>query len=185
MSRRNLLSVLVLFAWAPVRTCLAVQEPGHPPADVLWRYESPRGFRLLEPAYRLPTSIKEGLIRFVQPVPELSRAYEGVFKDKQRFVPWFKAVLLARRKALAEDGDTGTRVLSTDLSRLSPGKGVITSTTHVRTRVALELEAIEECLRVLKAWEPEGAPEPKGQAANDHAKRSGRKQGLPAVDEHR
>lgn len=181
----GLLPVLALVAWGPAWICLPSQEPGRLPADVLWRYESPQGFRLLEPAYRLPTPIKEGLVRFVQPVPELSRAYGSVFKDRQRFTPWFKGVLLARAKTLTEDGDTGPRVLSTDLSRLSPGKGVITSTTHVRTRVAQELEIIEECLRVMKVWESEGEPEPSAQTGKDQAKRPGGKRNLPATNDHR
>ena len=63
-----------------------------PPA-VIWTYDTPTGFQLLEPGYRFPTQIKQALVQFVQPDADLSRAYQDVFADKKRFTAWFKGLL--------------------------------------------------------------------------------------------
>lgn len=132
-------------------------KPQPKPGDMLWRYDTPQGFRLPEPAYRFPTQIKEALVQFVQPVPELTRAYASVCQNKRKFAPWLQGVLLDRKKGLAASSESGPTVLSSDFSKMSPGKGTITTTrtSKHRTRVASELEDIETYLAVLRLWHPE------------------------------
>ncbi len=127
------------------------------PSDMLWRYDMPQGFRLPEPSYRFPTQIKEALIQFVQPVPELTQAYATVCQDKRKFASWLKGVLLERKKGLVAGSGAGPTVLSSDPSKMSPGKGTVTTTrtSKHRTRVAFELEDLETYLTVLKLWDPE------------------------------
>lgn len=132
-------------------------KPQPKPKEMLWRYDTPQGFRLPEPAYRLPTQIKEALVQFVQPLPELTRAYASVCQDKGKFARWLQGVLQERKKGLAAGGESGPTVLSSDFSKMSPGKGTITTTrtSKHRTRVASELEDIETYLAVLKLWNPD------------------------------
>lgn len=132
------------------------------PAEMIWRYEAPRGFRLPEPAYRFPTQIKQALVDYVQPSPDLVRTYGEVCSDKRRFAQWLKELLLERRKGMASAADAGPTVLSSDpaqTGRTAPGRGAIVRSTarapQGRTRVARELEAIEDYLMVLKLWDPE------------------------------
>lgn len=125
------------------------------PSEALWRYESPRGFVLPEPAYGLPTPIKQALVEFIQPVPELTKAYADVFRDKRKFAGWLRGVLLSRRKALAEGEASGPRVLSSDPSKASPGPGRILSTTTVHSRTERERGEIDRYLAVLKMWDPD------------------------------
>lgn len=132
-------------------------QPKSKSGEMLWRYDTPQGFRLPEPAYRFPTQIKEALVQFVQPVPDLTRAYASVCQDKRKFASWLQGVLLDRKKGLAAGGESGPTVLSSDFSKMSPGKGTITTTrtSKHRTRVASELEDIETYLAVLKFWNPD------------------------------
>lgn len=143
------------------------------PAEMIWRYEAPRGFSLPEPSYRFPTQIKQALVDYVQPSPDLVRAYAEVCPDKHRFVQWLKELLLARKKGMASaagmgatggagvigGADAGPTVLSTHSARMAPAPGAtVRSTSRApqgRTRVARELEAIEGYLMVLKLWDPE------------------------------
>jgi hypothetical protein len=111
---------------------------------------------LAEPSYKFPTQIKQALVQFVQPVPQLVRDYQAVYADKQKFSPWLKGVLLDRKASLAKARESGPTVLSSDLSKLSTRPAVITSTTtKVRTQTEAELGAIERYLAALKAWAPD------------------------------
>ena len=132
-------------------------KPQPKPSDMLWHYDTPQGFRLPEPAYRFPTQIKTALVQFVQPEPELTRAYATVCADKRKFASWLKGVLLERKKGLAANAESGPTVLSSDVTMMSPGKGTITTTRtgKLRTRAATELEDIETYLTVLKLWDVE------------------------------
>lgn len=147
--------------WCLVAASLGAQgakpKPQPKPSDMLWRFDTPQGFRLPEPGYRFPTPIKEALVQFVQPVPELTQAYADVCQDKRKFALWLKRVLLERKKGLAAGSGSGPTVLSSDPSRMSAGKGTITTTrtNQHRTRVASELEDIETYLTALKLWAPE------------------------------
>ena len=80
------------------------KQPKKPPkpAEVLWTYETPRGFQLLEPSYRYPTQVKAALLRYVQPVPALSREYHQVFLDKHKLATWLKGVLAGERVRRAQ-----------------------------------------------------------------------------------
>lgn len=152
-----------LLAWASVgaqvprvksKPASSPAPPASPtPSKVLWRYDSPRAFQLLEPAYRFPTPIKQALIQFVQPVPQLSKAYGDVFTDKPKFCAWFKGVLTDRQKAVAQVAESAPTVLSSDVSKMSPSKGVVTSTGRVPNRAAKEQDEIEKALMVLRVWE--------------------------------
>jgi hypothetical protein len=144
----------------PVLFCLAMlplqaQAAKPTPPAVIWTYETPRGFQLPEPKYRFPTQIKQALVQFVQPVPQLTRDYQTVFGDKRKFATWLKGVLQDRKTQLAKAGESGPTVLSSDLSKLSTRPAVITSTTKVRTKTEADLAAIERYLTVLKAWDPD------------------------------
>jgi hypothetical protein len=136
---------LTLLAEAP--------KPAAPPAA--WSYATPRGFHLPEPSYKLPTQIKQALVQFVQPMPQLTKDYQTVVGDKRKFSTWLKGVLLDRKTQLAKAGQSGPTVLSSEFSKLSTGPATITSTTKVRTRTELDLAAIDRYLAVLKAWDPD------------------------------
>ncbi|GLH73632.1 hypothetical protein GETHLI_21340 [Geothrix limicola] len=125
------------------------------PSEVLWRYESPRGFTLPEPAYGFPTPIKQALVQFVQPDPDLTKAYADVLRDKRTFARWLRGVLEARKKALQEAETAGPRVLSSDPSKAAPGKGTILGTTTIRPRAEREGGEIDRYLAVLKVWSSE------------------------------
>ncbi|WLT32037.1 hypothetical protein [Geothrix sp. PMB-07] len=150
-------------AWAAAALLaapLAAQEKKPVAAEMIWRYEAPRGFRLPEPAYRFPTQIKQALVDYVQPSPDLVRAYADVCGDKHRFAQWLQGLLLERKKGMASAADGGgATVLSSHPARMAPGRGAIVRSTarapQGRTRVAQELEAIEDYLMVLKLWDPE------------------------------
>lgn len=129
--------------------------PTSAPSKVLWRYDTPRDFTLLEPAYRLPTQVKQALVQFVQPVPELSQAYATVFTDKRKFSSWLKSVLLDRKKAATREAESAPTVLSSDPSKMSTGKGTVTSTAKTRPRAAREQDDIDRYLTVLKVWDTE------------------------------
>lgn len=126
----------------------------HAPA-IAGSSETPRGFRLQEPAYRFPTPIKQALVQFVQPVPARSKEYQSVFRDKRKFSTWLKGVLIDERTRRTKLAKSEGNVLSSDLSKLSTDGGTILSTTKIQPRKAVDLEAIERYLDVLKAWDPD------------------------------
>ena len=113
------------------------------------------GFRLLEPAYRFPTQIKQALIQFVQPVPALAKEYQTVFLDKRKFSIWFKRVLIDYQTRRIKQAKSEGNVLSSDLSRLSPEGGTILSTTAIHPRKTADLDTVGQYLDVLKAWAPD------------------------------
>lgn len=143
-----------MFFLAAVPPPTQAAKPAAPPA-VVWTYATPQGFQLLEPGYRFPTQIKQALVQFVQPDAELSKAYQEVFGDKKQFAAWLKGVLLDRKTKLAKAVESGPMVLSSDLSKLSVGNAVITSTTQVHPKAAQDQTAIDRYLIVLKAWAPD------------------------------
>jgi hypothetical protein len=148
-----MLAAVTLQSQAPKPAVHAAAKATAP--NLAWTYDTPPGFQLLEPKYRFPTQIKQALVQFVQPVPQLARDYQTVFGDKRKFSGWLKGVLLGRKAKLANYGEEGPTVLSSDLSKLSTGPGVITSTTTVHTRTDADLAAIERYLIVLNAWAPD------------------------------
>jgi len=148
-------------AMALLSALLAAQEKKTAPSELIWHYDSPRGFRLPEPAYRFPTQIKQALVQYVQPVPERTQAYATVCTDKHRFARWLQGLLLARKQDLAAAAGNGPTVLSSNPALRSPGPGTSLSTQPSRphSRVAPELAAIEDYLLVLKLWDPEPKPQ--------------------------
>ncbi len=134
---------------------LLSQNAKPPVPKVAWSYETPRGFQLLEPAYRFPTQIKQALVQFVQPSPALCKEYHSVFLDKRKFSIWLKSVLVDSRAKRAQLAKSEGNVLSSDLSKMSPNGGTILSTATIHPRKAANPEAIERYLEVLKAWDPE------------------------------
>jgi len=141
---------------------LLSQEPKPAASAVLWTYESPREFHLLEPSYRFPTQIKQALAQVVQPSPGLCREYLAVFRDKRTFSPWFRKVLMAQRDQQAQAAKTEGKVLSSDLSKLSPDGGRVLSTAKARPRKAPEPVSLDVYLEVLKLWEAEEPSPPRG-----------------------
>ncbi len=141
---------------------LLSQEPKPPASAVLWTYESPREFHLLEPSYRFPTQLKQALVQVVQPSPALCREYLGVFRDKKTFCPWLRRVLTEHRDLQAKAAKTEGKVLSSDLSTLSAEGGRVLSTAKARPRKAPEPVAMDVYLEVLKLWEAEGPGLPGG-----------------------
>jgi hypothetical protein len=119
---------------------------------VVWTYESPRGFHLLEPSYRFPSQIKQALVLFVQPVPALSREYQAVFLDKRKFVDWFRRVLVDQRARTTKAAKSEGTVLSSDLSKLSAEGGTILSTAGTHSRRPVDPNEVEPYLQVLKIW---------------------------------
>jgi hypothetical protein len=127
-----------------------------PVPGVIWSYATPPGFQLLEPGYRFPLQIKQALVQFVQPDAELSRAYQDVFADKQKFAAWLKGVLQDQKKKQPKVAESGPTVLSSDLSKLSVGNVTVTSTGKVpRPKAGQEQAAIDRYLFALKAWASE------------------------------
>lgn len=141
----------------------AAQPPPKPPKalarpvpGVIWSYATPPGFQLLEPGYRFPLQIKQALVQFVQPDPELSRAYQEVFLDKQKFAPWLRGVLQDQKTRQRKAAEAAPTVLSSDLSKLSVGNATVTSTGRVpRSKAGQEQAAIDRYLFALKTWAPE------------------------------
>lgn len=133
---------------------LGSQPPKAPAPRIVWSYETPQEFLLMEPGYRFPLQIKMALIQFVQPDPELSKAYLSVFMDKRRFAAWLKRVLIDQRNLRTRPGSPG-KVLSSDLSEISPEGGTVLSTAKPPSTGEREREAIEGYLEVLKRWAPE------------------------------
>jgi hypothetical protein len=125
------------------------------PAKVLWTYETPRGFQLLEPSYRYPTQIKEALLRYVQPVPALAREYHEVFRDKHKLATWLKGVLSGEKVRRAQAAKDQPTVLSSDPSQMSVGNATITSTAKRAPKPPAEADAIDRYLDVLKVWDGE------------------------------
>ncbi len=141
---------------------LLAQEPKPTASAVLWTYESPREFHLLEPSYRFPTQIKQALVQVVQPSPGLCREYLAVFLDKRTFSPWFQKVLTAHRDQQAQAARTEGKVLSSDLSKLSADGGRVLSTAKARPRKAPEPVSLDVYLEVMKLWEAEEPSPPRG-----------------------
>ena len=123
------------------------------PAEVLWTYETPRGFQLLEPSYRYPTQIKEALLRYVQPVPSLSREYHEVFRDKHKLATWLKGVLVGEQARRAQAAKGQPTVLSSDPSRMSVGDASVTSTAKHSPKQVGDQEVIDHYLDVLRVWD--------------------------------
>ena len=143
---------LLLTAVPPPQTPAARPAP---PA-VIWTYDTPTGFQLLEPGYRFPTQIKQALVQFVQPDVDLSRAYQDVFTDKKRFTAWFKGLLQDQKVKQRKAAESGPTVLSSDLSKLSVGNATVTSTAKIpHPTAAQEQAAIDRYLFILKRWEVE------------------------------
>jgi hypothetical protein len=132
------------------------QALAKPVPGVIWSYATPPGFQLLEPGYRFPLQIKQALVQFVQPDPELSKAYQEVFADKKQFAAWLKGVLQDQKRKQPKAAELGPTVLSSDLSKLSVGNATVTSTAKVpRPKAGQEQAAIDRYLFALKAWAPE------------------------------
>ena len=131
------------------------KQPKKPPkpAEVLWTYETPRGFQLLEPSYRYPIQVKAALLRYVQPVPALSREYHQVFLDKHKLATWLKGVLAGERVRRAQAAKAQPTVLSSDPSKMSVGDATITSTAKLPPKQAEDQEIIDRYLDVLKVWD--------------------------------
>ena len=131
-------------------------QKAKPPTHVVaWSYETPKGFQLLEPAYRFPTQIKQALVQFVQPVPALTKEYQSVFTDKRKFSGWFKGVLIDYKTKRTRLAKSEGNVLSSDPSKMTFDGGTVLSTTRIHPRKATDLDAIERYLDVLKVWDPE------------------------------
>jgi hypothetical protein len=131
-------------------------QGGKPPVPAIaWSYETPRGFRLLEPGYRFPTQIKQALVQFVQPVPGLVREYQSVFQDKRKFSTWFRKVLTDNRTRETRAAKSDGTVISSDPSKTTRDGGVFLSTARTPPRKPDHLLAIESYLDVLKAWDPD------------------------------
>jgi hypothetical protein len=126
-----------------------------PVPGVVWSYATPPGFQLREPGYRFPVQIKQALVQFVQPDPELCRAYQDVFMDKQKFAPWLKGVLQDQKRKQPKAAEPGPTVLSSDLSKLSVGNATVTGTAKVPHPKAAQDQTIDRYLFALKAWAPE------------------------------
>jgi hypothetical protein len=122
---------------------------------IAWSYETPRGFQLLEPAYRFPIQIKQALIQCVQPVPALCKEYQAVFLDKRQFSTWLRGVLVDYRSKRTKQAKAEGKVISSDLSKMPSDGGTILSTATIHPRKAADLDAIERYLEVLKVWDPE------------------------------
>ncbi len=131
-------------------------------STVLWTYDSPLGFHLLEPSYRFPTQIKQALVQVVQPSPARCREYLTVFPDKKLFCPWFRKVLMEHRDQQAKAVQAEGKVLSSDPSKLSADGGRVLSTAKARPRKAPEPIPVDIYLEVLKLWEAEGPALPGG-----------------------
>jgi hypothetical protein len=138
-----------------VSLTLLAQAPKPAPPVAVRPSATPRDFHLAEPSYKFPTQIKQALVQFVQPVPQLTKDYQTVVGDKRKFSTWLKGVLLDRKTQLAQAGQSGPTVLSSDFSKLSTGPATITSTTKFRTRTELDLAAVDRYLAALKAWDPD------------------------------
>jgi hypothetical protein len=121
---------------------------------VAWSYETPPGFHLLEPAYRLPFQIKQALVQFVQPVPALTQEYQTVFQDKQKFSAWMNGVLLDYRTRRMKQAKSEGKVLSSDPSTWSADGGTMLSTSKAQPRKATDLDEVQRYLDVLKLWAP-------------------------------
>jgi hypothetical protein len=143
--------IAILIAALP----LFSQKAKPPTHAVAWSYETPRGFQLLEPAYRFPTQIKQALVQFVQPVPALSKEYQSVFLDKRKFSAWFKGVLIDYKTKRTRLAKSEGSVLSSDPSKMTSDGGTVLSTARIRPKQPTDLAAIERYLDVLKAWDPE------------------------------
>jgi hypothetical protein len=141
---------------------LLAQEPKPLPSAVLWTYDSPRDFHLLEPSYRFPTQLKQALVQVVQPSPALCREYLTVFPDKKLFCPWLRKVLTEYRDQQAKAAQTEGKVLSSDPSKRSADGGQVLSTAKPRPRKAPEPIPVDVYLEVLKFWEAEGPGLPGG-----------------------
>ncbi len=141
---------------------LLSQEPKPSASAVLWTYDSPRDFHLLEPSYRFPTQLKQALVQVVQPSPALCREYQAVFRDKRTFAPWFRKVLSEHRDQQAKAVQTEGKVLSSDPSKLSAEGGRVLSTAKARPRKTPEPITVDVYLDVLKLWEAEGPGLPGG-----------------------
>ena len=141
---------------------LLSQEPKPPASAVLWTYDSPRDFHLLEPSYRFPTQLKQALVQVVQPSPGLCRDYLTVFRDKRTFSPWLRKVLTEHRDQQSQAAKTEGKMLSSDLSKLSADGGRVLSTAKARPRKAPEPVSLDVYLEVLKLWEAEAPSQPGG-----------------------
>ena len=141
---------------------LLAQEPKPSASAVLWTYDSPRDFHLLEPGYRFPTQLKQALVQLVQPSPARCREYQAVFLDKRTFSPWFRRVLTEHRDQQAKVAQTEGKVLSSDPSKRSADGGQVLSTAKARPRKAPEPIPVDVYLDVLKLWEAEGPGLPGG-----------------------
>jgi hypothetical protein len=141
---------------------LLAQEPKPSASAVLWTYESPLEFHLLEPSYRFPTQVKQALVQVVQPSPTLCREYLAVFRDKRTFCPWLRRVLTEHRDQQAKAIQTEGKVLSSDPSKVSADGGRVLSTAKARPRKGPEPVAMDVYLEVLKLWEAEGPGLPGG-----------------------
>jgi len=130
-------------------------QPAKPTASAVdWSYDTPRGFHLIEPAYRFPTPIKQALIQFVQPVPALAKEYQTVCLDKCKFSTWLRSVLLDHRTRQARAAKAEGNVLSSDLSKLSSEGGTVLSTAKARPRKPADTDSVQRYLDVLKVWDP-------------------------------
>ena len=141
---------------------LLAEEPKPSASAVLWTYESPREFRLIEPSYRFPTQLKQALVQVVQPSPTLCREYLEVFRDKQTFSLWLRRVLTEHRDQQAKAAQTEGKVLSSDPSKRSADGGQVLSTAKARPRKAPEPVSVDVYLDILKLWEAEGPGLPGG-----------------------
>lgn len=144
---------------------LLSQEPKPPASAVLWTYDSPRDFHLLEPSFRFPTQVKQALVQVVQPSPTLCREYLAVFRDKKTFCPWFRKVLIEHRDQQAKAVQTEGKVLSSDPSKVSADGGRVLSTAKARPRKGPEPVAVDVYLEGLKLWESEGPSQSGGAPA--------------------
>jgi hypothetical protein len=142
-----------LFATIIAALPLLPQTVKPPAPKVAWSYETPRGFQLLEPAYRFPVQIKQALVQFVQPTPALCKEYQAVFLDKRKFSTWLRGVLLDGRTKRTKLVKSEGNVLSSDPSKRSSDGGIILSTAKVQPKKAGDLEVIDRYLDVLKIWD--------------------------------
>jgi len=136
--------------------CLA-QTQATPQQDqnIVWSYETPQGFSLLEPGYRLPTQIKQALLEQVQPNPVYSKEYDEIFQDKAKLSAWLRNKLEQRETSLSKLIEAGKKVLDSDFAKSAPGHPIIRDTAKRQTKATAELSAIQRYLVVLRSWSPE------------------------------
>jgi hypothetical protein len=123
--------------------------------DVVWNYDTPQGFSLLEPSYRFPIQIKQALLEQVQPVPSRAKEYDNVFRDKLSFSIWFRGILEKQEEGLTRLVEAGKKVLESKAAKDYPSMPIIQDAAKRHTKAVSDLNLVQRYLIILKEWCPE------------------------------